>query len=178
MAPCPRTMMFSSHMAGTYAPPAVAGRRAVLVAALGGERHQLEEGQAGIEEALDPLAHEEAAALLVAPPRLGGAALAHARQALAQLGGEPAVVARVRLELPVAADPRYETAHERGRPSAGALVLADEVRGARREPRGRLTAARRQPREHWTGPRVCLLIAPSAGDVSPGTRPCPPAPLR
>src|SRR5438046_487059 len=104
MAPCSRTMMFSSHMAGTYAPPAVDGR------------HQLDEGRAGIEEALDPLPHEEAAALLVAPPRLGGAALAHARQALAQLGGEPAVVARVRLELPVAADPRYETAHERGRP--------------------------------------------------------------
>src|SRR5439155_22851555 len=39
------------------------------------------------------------------------AALAHARQALAQLGGEPAVVARVRLELPIAAEPRGEPCH-------------------------------------------------------------------
>jgi hypothetical protein len=40
----------------------------------------------------------------------------------------------------------------RGRPSAKALMVADGVWGARREPRGRLTAAR-EAGEHWTGPQ-------------------------
>src|SRR6059036_1816266 len=214
MAPCPRTMMFSSHMAGTYAPPAVdgpcttatwdalrghdrlveedapaggeylrlqgqegaarvhqvgarepvlegdllraellldgerverpalhrhvvadhhrlvagdradtghqaAGRRRVLVAAVGRERHQLEEGRAGVEQALDPLAHEEAAALLVPPPRLGRPTLADARQARAQLPGEGAVVARVLLERRVAAEPRAEPRHAGQRAQCG-----------------------------------------------------------
>src|SRR5439155_1220447 len=60
-----------------------AGRRRVVVAAVGRERHQLEEGRAGVEQALDPLAHEEAAALLVPPPRLRRPTLADARQARA-----------------------------------------------------------------------------------------------
>src|SRR5207248_2985412 len=122
MAPCPRTMMFSSHMAGTYAPPAVDGPcttatcgmpSADMTASLKKMRPPGVKIPAckGREAPLDALAQEEAATVLVAPPRLGGAALARARQARAQLGGEPAMVARVRLELRVAADPRGETSH-------------------------------------------------------------------
>src|SRR2546430_11532740 len=45
--------------------------RLVVVAAPGGERRQLEEGRAGVEEPVDPVADEELAARGVTGPRLG-----------------------------------------------------------------------------------------------------------
>jgi hypothetical protein len=64
------------------------GRYDVFVEVPRGERRELEERRAGVEQAVDALAHEELAALDVPRPRLLVAAATHLGEALAQLGGQ------------------------------------------------------------------------------------------
>ncbi len=85
--------------------------RLVVVELVGGERIQLEEGGAGVDEAVDPLAGGELAAGAVALDRLLAAALRDARGALAELGDEllhPRAPTRERV---VARDLRRERRH-------------------------------------------------------------------
>ena len=65
------------------------GRGVTVVELPGGERVQLEERRAGVDEAVDPLACGELAPRPVPLERLLAAAAGHERGALAQLGDEP-----------------------------------------------------------------------------------------
>src|SRR6185369_8575236 len=60
-------------------------RCTALVHAVCGERRQLEEGRAGIEEGADAIARQELAALRVLAPRIVAAAFGRNRDALLQL---------------------------------------------------------------------------------------------
>ena len=89
------------------------GRGVAVVELPGGERVQLEEGGAGVDETVDPLAGGELAPRAVPLERLLAAAAGHERGALAQLGDEPFHACAAPLEGLVAHDVRGEDAHGR-----------------------------------------------------------------
>src|SRR5438093_341377 len=102
MVPWFRTMTVSSHMAGTYAPPAVhepRARRLVVVAAVRRQRRELEEGRPGVEEVGDALARQELAARGVAAAGLVGPAEGRARARRAQRRHQALHVGSVGAEL-------------------------------------------------------------------------------
>src|SRR5439155_3075587 len=74
-------------------------RRIAVVEPMRRERRQLEERRAGVEQALDPVAHEELAARGVALDQVGAAALLHRRELLLELRRQRALVSCVGLEL-------------------------------------------------------------------------------
>ena len=144
-------------------------RRVAVVQVPRGERVQLEEGRAGVEEAVDPLAREELAARAVALDRLLAAAqrrlgrarfqLLHERRHALPVGGE---VGRL------AVDPRLEHCHAgrlrkrvrsvspRHRPRIEARRRSRAGRPARRRPPLRERGSRRRFR-----PRATRLPRPA-----------------
>ncbi len=74
-------------------------RRLVVVEPVRGQGRQLEERGAGVEQALDALAHEQLAARAVARDLVRPAALAHLREPGAQLDRQRLVMRGVGLEL-------------------------------------------------------------------------------
>src|SRR5207249_7422461 len=103
-----------------------ARRRRPVIAALGGERHELEERRVGVEETRDPLAHEQPAARRVPLARLRRSPLPRGLETGAQVGRERAVVTRILLELRVATEVRGEAPHY---PSPSGGVAASTASG-------------------------------------------------
>ena len=94
-------------------------RRLAVVEAVRGQRRELEEGRAGVDQALDPLAGEQLAAGVVALDRRLAAAGAGALEVAVELGDELAHVLAVAPELVrVGVEMAGDARHRRRLPTA------------------------------------------------------------
>src|SRR5206468_7508070 len=99
-------------------------RRLVVVAAVRGERRELEEGRPRVEEARDALARQELPAGGVAAARLLGATCRRPCARRAEGLHQPLHVCHVGAELGIGrADPGWKAAHQRG----AMLVMAERA---------------------------------------------------
>ena len=140
--------------AGPAGDPADAGddagrRRRVVVDAVGGERRQLEERRAGVDQPVDALARQQLAALTV--PRDGALAAAglHAGDAVAQVAAEGADGVGVLAEGGIVGDDAGDDAGHRRRSYRSRIarqpVAARGGTALRRVPHGRVGALAEQP---------------------------------